>query len=253
MVTRVVERAETKRGPCRTEGCKRKANQLWLDGDLVLAGLCDKCADAHERDIAEAAMQHARADAHARLRSAVGLAMESWTAKTYPRDKAGRAALTAVRDDWLQPHLAGARCNLILSGPVGSGKTGLAIATGRRLCDEGIPVSFIVWRDALAHLRQSFGRGFDPPDLREFYSVPVLILDDLGAERPTEWARDELATLIEQRYRRQAPMIVTTNLAGEALAQRLGRDDKLIGDRIVSRLQHGAVRVIVDAPDRRRP
>jgi DNA replication protein DnaC len=58
--------------------------------------------------------------------------------------------------------------------------------------------------------------------LDELAQLPLLALDDLGAENPTPWARDRLYTLVNRRYLGQQLTVVTTNLSLEALADRLG-------------------------------
>lgn len=146
------------------------------------------------------------------------------------------------------------RPNLILFGSIGAGKSGLAAAMVRELCDRTVakyppleiphtpPALFVLWRDVLADMRAAFASGeYDPALLSErARTVPVLVLDDLGAERPTDWAREELATLIQARYDKRLPIIVTTNYNGAELAARLGHDDPIIGKRILSRLLDGA-------------
>ena len=79
----------------------------------------------------------------------------------------------------------------------------------------------------------------------------MLALDDLGAERPTDFARDELATLVEHRYMQGLPTIVTSYPPSK-LAARLGHDDPEVGQRLVSRLTDDAVQIRFIGPDRRR-
>jgi DNA replication protein DnaC len=79
----------------------------------------------------------------------------------------------------------------------------------------------------------------------------LIVLDDVGAERPTEFALETLALIVEHNHVRGTPMIVTTNYSPSALAQRLGQDDPVLGQRIVSRLIEGALRIKLDRADLR--
>ena len=67
-----------------------------------------------------------------------------------------------------------------------------------------------------------------------------MVLDDLGAERTTPFALDTISLIVSDLHVARAPLIVTTNYEPPELADRLGRDDPVIGQRIVSRLVDGA-------------
>lgn len=77
------------------------------------------------------------------------------------------------------------------------------------------------------------------------------MLDDLGAERPTEWALETIAYIVETRHTESGLTIVTTNYSPSQLAERLGRDGLVIGQRIVSRLLEGATRIKLERADLR--
>ena len=77
------------------------------------------------------------------------------------------------------------------------------------------------------------------------------MVDDIGAERCTDWARETLATLIEDRYTRKLLTILTSNYSPSGLAARLGHDDPIIGQRIVSRIVESCAQVNVDGRDHR--
>ena len=81
-----------------------------------------------------------------------------------------------------------------------------------------------------------------------FYRIqetPILMLDDLGAERPTEWVLERLNILVDTRWREQRPILVTTNLEPGELWEQLG-------ERAYSRLADGALAVAFGGGDRRR-
>lgn len=232
--------------PC-LGGCGAEVPAVELYGN-VFPMMCVPCRLAAEQ--AEAWEQRT---AHVDLllgRTKVGSRIRAWSLDTYPKDKVAKAA-KAAGVKWLDGYRAGSRAGLNISGPVGSGKTGLAWGLVRALIEEDlVEANLVNFRDLLAEIRESFNnkvRG----DLW-VKRVPVLFLDDLGAERPTDWALDELATLIEWRYQRELPTCSTSNYSPSELAKRLGHDDVVVGQRIVSRLTDDAVALRVDGSDRRR-
>lgn len=90
-------------------------------------------------------------------------------------------------------------------------------------------------------------RSFDAPTvdpLAALRDCPVLVLDDLGAEKPTEWVREQLYSLVNERYEQELPIVVTSNHAPSALAAR-------VGQRVASRLQEMCEVFGLDHADRR--
>ena len=115
---------------------------------------------------------------------------------------------------------------LLLMGEVGCGKTHLAAAAANRVLEQGGDVLFLVVPEFLDQLRYSYRReneGLDEAEIiSRTYNVPLLILDDLGAHNYSEWVCNKLFTIINHRYNRNLPCIITTNLDLDELGAKIG-------------------------------
>ena len=101
---------------------------------------------------------------------------------------------------------------LVLCGPSGSGKTHLAVAAANRCVERGQTTFFIVVADLMDHLRATFSPESDVSydDLFEqVRNVPVLVLDDLGNQPSTPWAQEKLFQVINHRFSRALPTVIT--------------------------------------------
>lgn len=177
--------------------------------------------------------------------------MSGWSFDTYPTDERGQTAKAQARDWFDTVYDEEPLTVLYITGPVGAGKTGLAWSTMRHaLVSDNWTVDFANVRQLLSAARKSYSDNTTDP-LDGLNNVNLLVLDDLGAERPTEWALETLATIIEERYQRGRYTIVTTNYTPAALVERLGTNDPILGQRIVSRLMESAKQIRLDGPDRR--
>ena len=176
--------------------------------------------------------------------------MKNWSFDTFPAaDIAGRRALKVARE-WQDTDSR----TLYIYGPVGTGKTGLAYSIARESIERWPkdPVWFHNVRALLAEQRArlSSGQSVDIEEILEADGT-LLVLDDLGAERPTDWALETIAQIVEARHVEGGCTVVTTNYAPSDLAQRLGRDDPVIGQRIVSRLLEDAMKIELKRADLR--
>jgi DNA replication protein DnaC len=113
---------------------------------------------------------------------------------------------------------------LLLSGGYGVGKTHLAAAIGNEVIARGGEALFVLTPDLLDHLRASFSPN-SPETYDELFdrlkNTPLLILDDLRAESATPWAQEKLFQLLNHRYLRRLPTVITTNRPLSALEARL--------------------------------
>ncbi len=113
---------------------------------------------------------------------------------------------------------------LIFTGPYGNGKTHLAAAIANYRAGLGYPPLFVVVPDLLDHLRATFSPNSTTTYDRRFEEIrtaPLLILDDLGTQATTPWAREKLYQLFNYRYNAELPTVVTTALPLEEIDARL--------------------------------
>jgi DNA replication protein DnaC len=102
---------------------------------------------------------------------------------------------------------------LVFTGTYGCGKTHLAAAIANFQAARGYPVLFVVVPDLLDHLRATFNPHSTIPFDKRFEEVrraPLLVLDDLGTESATPWAREKLYQIFDYRYNARLPTVITT-------------------------------------------
>jgi len=135
---------------------------------------------------------------------------------------------------------------LFLLGGYGSGKTHLAAAIANEAMRRDFEVLFMVVPDLLDHLRATFGPHSETSYDERFEivrNVPLLILDDLGTENTTPWAREKLFQIINHRYNHKLSTVFTSN-----------EDMDHLDPRIASRLCDSVLceRILLEAKDYRK-
>ena len=118
-------------------------------------------------------------------------------------------------------------------GSSGTGKTTLAMLISRTTLEAGRSVAIYSLPKLLSRIRQTYDAEIGEQSYSDLFerlaTVDLLHLDDLGAEKQTEWVLEQLYALINERYERQRSLIVTSNYEDDEL-------EKQLGTRIVSRL-----------------
>jgi DNA replication protein DnaC len=122
---------------------------------------------------------------------------------------------------------------LWLMGDVGTGKTSLAMLVSKAALELGRSVAIYSLPRLLARIRRTYDADAGEQSYLEFFerltSVDLLHVDDLGAEKRSDWVLEQLYAIVNERYESERSMVVTTNLDQAALEEQ-------IGVRTVSRL-----------------
>lgn len=154
---------------------------------------------------------------------------------------------------------------LLFVGPCGVGKTHLAVGILHALVAErGVAGRFVDCKELLKQIQNSYSANSEQTErqvLRPALEAEVLVLDELGAARRTDWVSDMVEHVLNMRYNDRKTTIVTTNLpfasagvhgtgAKEAVRQETLGDR--IGERMLSRLGEMCVVVEMDGPDYRK-
>ena len=150
---------------------------------------------------------------------------------------------------------------LLFTGSIGVGKTHLAVGMLQALIAErGAKGLFVDYRDLLKQVQNSYNKTVSATELEVLapvFDAEVLVLDELGASKPTDWVWDTVAHILNTRYNDRRTTIITTNYANLAPGESAGargaaREETLgdrIGERMRSRLQEMCVGVEVHGAD----
>ncbi len=144
---------------------------------------------------------------------------------------------------------------LVFMGPVGVGKTHLSVAILRGLMEKGVQSLFYEFGSLLKEIQDSYNKISQTSEMRllaPVYQAEVLVLDELGASKPTDWVRDTMMQIIGTRYNDKKLTIFTTNYADARRAPTEETLEDRIGTRLRSRLYEMCKTVTIDGDDYRR-
>lgn len=240
---------ETERCPyCGKEKVPKTTDFLGTKITVTLACACE--IKAYEKDM-DRLKQHEKYERQRLMHKKSGLdnAVNMTFDNFKPRPGTEQALQVARKfvNDWEQNLETGE--GFTFAGDYGNGKSHLVAAVVHELVDRDISATYQPVAELLKRVRATFGSGAKETEaqiLDWLFSVKCLALDDIGAQKETDWAKEFLLTVIDFRYRRKLPILVTTNCIGE--------DDltKSLGGRAMDRLIERNVFVKVKADSYRR-
>ena len=145
---------------------------------------------------------------------------------------------------------------LYLNGNFGCGKTYLVAATFNELSKKGVKSAIIYWPEFLRSLKASFDDDFKEK-FEHIKKIPLLLIDDIGAENVTNWGRDEvLGTILQYRMEEGLTTFFTSNLTYSELESALslskGKVDSLKATRIMERIKNLTIDMNMVSENRRK-
>ncbi|SRR5229473_1169415 len=156
---------------------------------------------------------------------------------------------------------------MLFTGPIGVGKTHLAVGILQELIrNKGVPCLFCDYRELLKEIQNSYNPSVQTTELgilRPIFDAEVLLLDELGAIRPTEWVWDTVSHILNYRYNEKKTTLITTNFPNlppasvgvekprksfsQAEQAKAAAAQETLGDRITERMRsrlHEMCRII---------
>ena len=166
----------------------------------------------------------------------VGLPDPELRKHTFENDLGYNPKQIAIAQQYVQhwEEFLASSTGLLLWGNVGTGKSYIAGCIANALLDKGVPVIMTNFARLLNKLTDMYS-GDRNAYIDSFKKFPLMIIDDLGMERDSEFAREQVFSVIDNRYRSQLPMIVTTNLSLEELKDTTDLSRTRIYGRVMER------------------
>ena len=178
--------------------------------------------------------------------SRISRRFEQHSLENYNENEHNKAAVVTIKG-FIHDFNRDSGNGIMLVGPVGTGKTHLGVAVLKELIKLGIPGACVTVPELLNDIRQSYrdndGNGSKLMELVK--TVQVLMLDDLGTEKVSDWVQETLFVIINARYENLLTTIITTNCTPDDL-------EKRIGDRSVSRIMEMCKGILLSGNDYRK-
>jgi len=144
---------------------------------------------------------------------------------------------------------------LLLMGSVGVGKTHLAVSILKGLVERGYSCMFYEFGGLLKEIQGSYNSVSQVTELKllqPLFDADVLVLDEIGASKPTDWVRDTMAHVINTRYNDKKLTVFTTNYMDSSPNSREETLEDRIGVRLRSRLYEMSKTLVMKGEDFRR-
>jgi DNA replication protein DnaC len=188
-------------------------------------------------DVARPCECRSRMVAQARLRGVDSVIPAKYRGVSFDRPPVTQMDQMTVR--WIREYCEAiddrldAGQGLWLQGSAGTGKTTLAMLVSKAALEAGRSVAIYSLPKLLSRIRRTYDAEAGEQSYADFFErlagVDLLHIDDLGAEKQTEWVLEQLYALVNERYEANRALVVTTNLEDDELEEQIGK-------RVISRL-----------------
>jgi DNA replication protein DnaC len=236
-----------------------------LDPRKLQSTICEFCSGTGWEPVDEKGVRPCRCRAEDRRLQILAAAnvprrYENCTFESYkPKpaaDEAGISQRIALHDSkYIVDQYPTVEVGLLFLGPCGVGKTHLATAIVRELAlHKGISCLFYDFRDLLKEIQGSYNPVSQTTELKVLepvYDAEVLVLDELGASKPTDWVRDTMTQIINTRYNDKRLTIITSNYLDEPQQPNEETLTDRVGVRLRSRLHEMCKVVLIKGDDYR--
>lgn len=218
---------------CGKCGYRKQKKISFTDESVIVRCMC-KCECDKRTRKAEQEQNQKEMERISRLKNASLMdgKYEAARFSVYEKDADNEKALKVAKNYVLHfEKMFADNQGIIFHGPVGTGKTFTAACIANELLDKGIPVVMTSFVKILQEIQK--------PDADEgaylaiLNSAKLLIIDDLGTERDTDYALEKVYNVVDSRVRTAKPIILTTNLTWDELTQEQDTRRKRIFDRIL--------------------
>ncbi|MDA1651003.1 ATP-binding protein [Bacillus cereus group sp. TH160LC] len=142
------------------------------------------------------------------------------------REREGSATAAQIAQKYVNEFKQWNGESLMIWGDPGNGKTHLAAAIANELSKQGFIIVFQSVPELLQRIRSTFNsdnKENETQIMRALLECDLLILDDIGAEKTTEWVEEKLFNVIDGRYRKELPTLYTSNLQPKELQNQVGK------------------------------
>lgn len=171
----------------------------------------------------------------------------------------GRFEAISLAEEFVENYDSDAKQKgLYFYGEFGVGKSYLLGAIANELAKKKVSSMIVYFPELIRELKGSIGDSTLNDKIEKVKRVPVLMIDDIGAESMSSWARDEvLGTILQFRMLENLPTFFTSNFNFDELEVHLtysqrGEEEKMKARRLLERIRYLAHPVFVDGPNRRR-
>lgn len=229
-------------GKCHT----KKQTEVMLFGTIRRPMCLCKC-EAEKRDKEEAERKQADFGRKIKDLRRTGFPESNMQEWTFENDDMTNSRVTNAMKKYVEnfDEMKKQGKGLLLYGSCGTGKTYATCEVANALIDKGYPVLVTNFARIINALQATFEKQ---EYIDSFNRFSLLVIDDLGIERNTEFAKEQVFNIIDSRYRAGLPMIITTNLS----IDKIKKPDDIENGRIYDRILERCFPIEVSGQSRRR-